>query len=189
MKNNITTNGAFTMDRTRKMVITALMAALTCVGTMIIRIPTPTMGYIHPGDGFVLLSGLLLGPWAGFLAAGFGSALTDLIGGYFIYVPATFIIKGATAVVAYLIFNVLKKSSLVQSDIPKLIISGIIGELIMVLGYFTYEIFLLAEGFTGSGLLAGIIASASGIPANLIQATFGVIIATLLYPLLQKLSK
>ena len=74
-------------DTTRITIIAALFAALTCIGTMIIKIPTPTNGYIHPGDGFVLLSGLLLGPVWGALAAGFGSALSDLIGGYFIYVP------------------------------------------------------------------------------------------------------
>ena len=72
-----------TLPRTKKLILSALMAALTCVGTMIIKVPTPTMGYIHPGDGFVLLSGLLLGPLWGALAAGLGSALSDLIGGYF----------------------------------------------------------------------------------------------------------
>ena len=44
--------------QTRTVILASLMAALTCVGTMIIKIPTPTNGYIHPGDGFVLLSGL-----------------------------------------------------------------------------------------------------------------------------------
>ena len=35
----------------KKIVMTALFAALACVATMSIRIPTPgTGGYIHPGD-------------------------------------------------------------------------------------------------------------------------------------------
>lgn len=46
----------------RKIIFAALMAALTTVATMIIRIPTPTQGYIHLGDGMVLLCGALLGP-------------------------------------------------------------------------------------------------------------------------------
>lgn len=41
----------------RKIIFAALMAALTTVATMIIRIPTPTQGYIHLGDGMVLLCG------------------------------------------------------------------------------------------------------------------------------------
>ena len=35
------------MKNTKKLVIGALMAALTCIATMIIKIPTPTLGYIH----------------------------------------------------------------------------------------------------------------------------------------------
>ena len=42
----------------KKIVMTALFAALACVATMSIRIPTPgTGGYIHPGDAIVILSG------------------------------------------------------------------------------------------------------------------------------------
>ena len=33
--------------KTKKLIFAALFAALTCVATMIIKVPTPTMGYIH----------------------------------------------------------------------------------------------------------------------------------------------
>ena len=59
----------------RKLVLAALLAALTAVATMIIRIPTPTQGYIHLGDGMVLICGILLGPGLGALAAGIGSMI------------------------------------------------------------------------------------------------------------------
>ena len=59
----------------RKLVLAALLAALTAVATMIIRIPTPTQGYIHLGDGMVLICGILLGPGLGALAAGIGSMM------------------------------------------------------------------------------------------------------------------
>ena len=53
----------------KKIVMTALFAALACVATMSIRIPTPgTGGYIHPGDAIVILSGVVLGPSYGLLA-------------------------------------------------------------------------------------------------------------------------
>ena len=169
---------------TKKIVLSALMAALTCVGTMIIKVPTPTNGYIHPGDGFVLLSGLLLGPVWGGLAAGIGSALSDLIGGYFIYVPATLIIKGLTAIVAYFTFKAVSRIS-IKFNLLGLIISSIAGELVMVFGYFLFEIFMLSV-VNGTSLSAGFIASLAGIIPNLIQGLFGVIIASLLYPLLKK---
>ena len=48
---------------TKKLILAALFAALSCVATMSIRIPTPgTGGYIHPGDAIVILCGVILGP-------------------------------------------------------------------------------------------------------------------------------
>ena len=53
----------------KKIIMTALFAALACVATMSIRIPTPgTGGYIHPGDAIVILAGIILGPVYGMLA-------------------------------------------------------------------------------------------------------------------------
>ena len=75
-----------------------MLAALCCVATMIIKIPSPLKGYLNLGDCVVLLSGWLLGPAYGFAAAGIGSALADIFSGYVIYAPATFIIKGLMAI-------------------------------------------------------------------------------------------
>ena len=37
-------------NATQKIVIAALLAALTCVATMIIKIPSPLKGYLNLGD-------------------------------------------------------------------------------------------------------------------------------------------
>lgn len=170
---------------TKTVIIAALMAAITCIGTMIIKVPTPTNGYIHPGDGFVLLSGLLLGPFWGALAAGIGSGLSDLISGYTVYAPATFAIKGLTALAAYYVFKLLTKVIGSEKKAPALIVSGIAGEVVMVTGYFFFEIFLLAV-LNQSSLAAGAIAATAGILPNIVQGAFGVIISVLLYPILLK---
>ncbi|MBP3559105.1 MAG: ECF transporter S component [Clostridia bacterium] len=88
-------------DTTRKIAIASMLAALVCVATMIIKIPSPLKGYINLGDCVVLLSGWLLPPGYSFLAAGVGSALADVFSGYAVYAPVTFAIKGLMAVVAY----------------------------------------------------------------------------------------
>ena len=75
---------------TRTLVIAALLAALVCVATMVVKIPSPLKGYINLGDCMVLLSGWLLPPVFSFLAAGIGSALADVFSGYFVYAPVTF---------------------------------------------------------------------------------------------------
>ena len=90
---------------TKNLVFAALLAAVTCVATLVIHIPSPLNGYINLGDCFVLLSGWLLGPVYGFLAAGIGSGLADLFLGYAVYAPATFVIKGLVALAAYLLIK------------------------------------------------------------------------------------
>ena len=80
---------SYDKSKYQKLVTAALLAAMTCVATMIIKIPTPTFGYIHPGDGFVLLCGVVLGPLPGALAAGIGSMFSDIFSGYVTWAPAT----------------------------------------------------------------------------------------------------
>lgn len=156
----------------KKTVMAALFAALACVATMSIRIPTPgTGGYIHPGDAVVILSGIVLGPVWGLLAAGIGSAMADLLGGYFIYVPITFAVKGIIAWTAGIIYHKLGKTS--KSHYTAVILGGIADIILVAGGYFLCEI-----------PLYGLSAAATSIPANLIQGLGGLIIAFVLYPLL-----
>ena len=73
----------------RTLILAAMFAALTCVATMIIHIPSPIGGYFNLGDCMVLLSAFVLGPVWGTAAGGIGSALADVICGYFVYAPGT----------------------------------------------------------------------------------------------------
>lgn len=179
------------MKNTKKMVIAALMAALTCIATMIIKFPTPTMGYIHLGDGFVLMCGVLLGPWAGALAAGVGSMFADIFSGYASWAIATLLIKALTAMIAGLIFHGFRKN-LRRPVAPYIgiIAGGIVGEAVMVLGYFLFEAGLAAAdgSFSAAALAAGAAASAVGIPFNIVQGTVGIAVSTLLMPVLLRLN-
>lgn len=66
----------------KNLVFASLLAALACVATMVITVPSPTGGYMNLGDTVVLLSAYLLGPWWGAAAGGIGSMLADLFAGY-----------------------------------------------------------------------------------------------------------
>ena len=151
---------------TKKIVITALMAAIVCIATMIIKIPSPLKGYINLGDCVVLLSGWMLFGLYGFMAAGIGSALADLFSGYVTYAPATFVIKGAMAVVAFLFVKAMQKKI---GKLPSQIIGAVLAELLMIAGYFVFE-----------GFLYGFGASLVNIPANAVQGAAGIIIGVLL---------
>jgi len=153
-------------SNTKKIVMAALMAALTCVATMIIKIPSPLKGYLNLGDCVVLTAGWMLSPVYGFLAAGLGSALADLFSGYVVYAPATFLIKGCMALIAYFSFRILHKK---VSDLPSRIISGTAAEMLMILGYFVFE-----------GCMYGFGPSVVNIPANAVQGIAGLIIGIIL---------
>ena len=155
----------------KKLILAALFAALSCVATMSIRIPTPgSGGYIHPGDAIVILSGVILGPVWGFLAGGIGSALSDLIGGYFIYVPITFVIKGLVALAAGLLYQKVGKNQ--KSRYIAVILGGVADIILVAGGYFVCEFFIYGAG------------SAASIPANIIQGIGGLVISCILYPIL-----
>ena len=68
--------------------------AVVTVTTLFLRLPTPTGGYFNFGDVAVVFTALLLGSRSGFLAGGLGSAVADLISGYAMFAPVTFVAKG-----------------------------------------------------------------------------------------------
>ena len=151
----------------RRLVLTGLLTALVCAATMVIKLPTPTNGYVNIGDALVLLSGWVLGPGYGFFAAGVGSALADLLNGYGSYVVGTLLIKGAMAAVA----AVAAKGGMIR-----LAVGGILGELLMVGGYFLYESTLLGYGM----------AAAASIPGNAFQGIVGLVLGVVLYRMIEK---
>ena len=144
---------------------TAVMTALVCVMTMVIKIPSPTKGYLNLGDCSVLLAGWLLGPLYGAFAAGVGSAFADLISGYFIFVPGTLIIKGLMAVAIAVIPRIISGK---RHILPRVswITASIIAEAIMVFGYYLFSALFIGEGF---------IASLAGVPGDSVQGVFGAV--------------
>ncbi len=160
-------------SKIKKIVVAALMAALACVATMIIKIPSPLKGYWHLGDCIVLVAGWILSPGYAFVAAGLGSALADLFSGYAVYVPATFLIKGCMALTVFGVFRLLHKRI---GRLPSQILGAFLAELVMVLGYFLFE-----------GFLYGFVPSLVNIPANAVQGIAGISIGLVLIKVFERL--
>lgn len=159
--------------RIQQAVLGSLFAALICVATLVVQIPVPaTHGYINLGDCFVVLSGILLGPVYGPLASGIGSALTDVITGYAVYAPATFIIKALMAFACALITKKHKTAIFTA-------IASFAAEIFMTAGYCAYEAFILKFGA----------AAAAEVPMNLIQGAASIIISILIISVINKSEK
>lgn len=156
-----------TKDRLLRICVAAMFTALICVATMIIQIPSPLNGFVNFGDCFILIAAWVLGPWYGFAAGGIGSALADLFSGYMHYVPGTFVIKGLIAVAAALICRALLKR-FTKFPIVAYVAGALVGEIIMVGGYYVYAAFLLGKSFEGA---------LASVPGNLVQGAFGLVIS------------
>lgn len=166
--------GAIKMHaKTKRIVSAALMAAITCVATMLIKIPSPMKGYLNIGDCIVLLCGWLLPPGWGFAAAGLGSALADIFSGYATYALATFVIKGAMALTAFACFKWMQERI---GRLASQLVGGVLAELLMVLGYYVFE-----------GFMYGFLPSAVNIPANAVQGAAGLILGVILAKALERL--
>lgn len=164
--------------QSRLLVLTAALAAMACAATMVVRIPTPTGGYVNLGDAVVLLGAYLLGPGWGAAAAGIGSALADLLGGYPLYIPATLVIKAAMAASAGGLYHVLRGKR------GGSVLCGVLAESLMVLGYWLFDALLSSAG--DPSFLVALSGAAAGIPGNLMQAVFGVAASTALTAALRK---
>ena len=162
-------------SKTRKLVMAALLAAVTFVMTRVVQVPSPLQGYVNLGDCAVLLSAWLLGPLYGGFAAGIGSMLADLLSGYAHYAPGTFVIKLSMAVAAAFIFQALQHPRRHITVISQLV-SGVVAESIMVAGYFGYACLWLGKGW----------AAAASVPGNIIQGIFGLAAAVAVYAALSR---
>lgn len=156
-----------------KWILTAMFASMVCVCTLCVQIPSPMDGYINLGDVLVLISAFLLGSRYGALATGFGSALADLFSGYAYYAPGTFVIKAATAFLAATLSERGKNRFPVAL---RRIVAALVGEVVMVLGYLLYAWFCLGNGP----------AAIVSVPGNILQGVAGVLLSSLLTPLLTK---
>ena len=175
---------------TKKIVFTALMAALTCAAsTARIVIPVDIGGTtaFHLGNIFCALSGILLGPWLGGAAAGLGSLIYDVI-----FYPAyisecwiTFLTKGAYALASGLVICIGTR----EFGYFKSILATLAGAA-------TYAVLYLAKTYFYSGLLvkgltpdAALLSVASKVPATIFNAVVALIFAPILAVAIRKALK
>lgn len=158
-------------QRIQKLTTGGILAALVLLLTYLIKIPVPaTGGYVHPGDGAIFLASLLLGPYAA-LIGGVGSALADLLGGYFIYIAPTFLIKAAMGAIAGIL---VRKGAFLRNALV-----FALAECVMVAGYLLFE-----------GVLYGWAAALAAVGPNILQGVAGVLIGSALCALpLERLSR
>ena len=170
---------------TRGLALAGLCAAMVLLLTLL-SLPLPSgIGYLNLGDAGVFLCALLFrnarfglqgrraALWAG-AAAGLGSALADLLLGFTVYMPISFVVKGLTALCCAGLLGVggtayIDTPASIRVTLPRTPFSGrrcLLAMLpaapIVPLGYLCFELPLY-------GRLA-----LANIPANALQTLLGV---------------
>jgi uncharacterized membrane protein len=147
---------------TREIATSVVMAALVCVATLLIQIPIPaTKGVFNVGDTFVMVAALTFGPIVGFFAGGFGSSIADFIGGWYVWIPFTLVIKGIEGFLVGAIMALEGEGAGTRTRI----LAWLIGGLEMVVGYFLVQYYMFGFG-----------AALTELPFNILQMTVGGII-------------
>ncbi|MFD1359627.1 ECF transporter S component [Fictibacillus halophilus] len=169
-----TTLSSRTANKTQILVINALFVALTLVATMFINLKLPIAGnggLIHLGNVPLFIAAFVFGRKTGAIAGAFGMGLFDLISGWTIWAPFTFIIVGAMGYVAGLIAEkVPGKRAIVYS------IAVIAALLIKIVGYYFAEVVLYSNWIAPFG----------SIPGNVLQVVFAGIVVV---PLVARIKK
>lgn len=177
-------------SRTVRLCLIGMMAAVACVSNYI-SIPFFASRF-HVGNAVCVLCGLLLGPVAGFFAAGVGNGLFDIVGGYGLEFIITFINKGAIALVTGLIaYKTASKSKLVRSDYVHIVLGSVLGALTYTALYLiksfiqlrfvrglSFEDTISVDGVTISGIWTTM--ATKGI-ASLTNAIFAFVVAPILF--------
>ena len=170
-----------TMFTTKRIVLVALLAALTVAGSALrIKGPADLVGTsaFHLGNILCALSGILLGPWLGGLAAGLGSAIYDMFVDpmYISECWLTFLMKGAYGIAAGLVAHAGHK----EWGYGKALLGTITGAV-------TYAALYLAKSYFYGGLLLGgltpeaaLLNLVSKLPATTFNAAVAIVGAPLL---------
>lgn len=154
-------------DPVLRLTLGGVMAALVLVSTLFLKLPIPMAnGYVHLGDGLILLGSALVG-MVNVPAAAIGSLLSDLILGFGEYAPVTFLIKGLVALCA--VYALREKRAWLR------VLLLLLCESLMVAGYFAFE-----------WPVFGLAAAVASLPGNAVQGLSGVIVCAALLPVLRK---
>ena len=143
--------------KTKELCLAAAMAAVVMIVTMSLQIPIPAVGgYVHPGDGIIFLAVIVFGKKYGVWAGSIGACLADIITGFAIWGPFSFVIKGVMAFVCGKIAEKDKNKAWIS---PVKIFAVFAGILVSTAGYYA----------VGAMFLRSFSAAFLSIPSDLIQ--------------------
>lgn len=155
---------------TRQLCLAAAMTAVVFLATFVPRIPIP-LGYAHLGDAAIFLIVLFIGRREMLFAACFGSALSDLLGGFPLWIMPTLVIKFFMADIAWRFIRPDREEA---ASLPRMTVGFLAGSLWMSVAYTLFGALLY------DSLAAGLASAPGLIAEGLLNTAVAVVAAGLL---------
>ena len=86
-----------TSTQTFSLILTSMLIALVFVATLLLNIKLPITangGLVHLGTAMLFIASFLFGPKKAFIAGAVGMGLFDLVSGWTLWAPFTFVARG-----------------------------------------------------------------------------------------------
>ena len=168
-----------TRHRTKNLIESSFLIALVFVATLFINIRLPIAangGLVHLGSAMLFTSAIVFGPKKGAIAGAFGMGLFDLVSGWALWAPFTFVIRGLQG---WIIGYIAQSASIKWSSSIKNALAIILSIPVMLAGYYLCEVILYDSWVIP-------LASVTG---NIIQNVVGLVVALPLCVAIQNLKR
>ncbi len=154
-------------SRIFNLIITAMLISLVFVATVFITIKLPITakgGIVHFGTAMLFIAAILFGPKKGAIAGAVGMGLFDLISGWTLWAPFTFIARGLQG---YIVGKIAWSNHRKGSSIAFNLLAMIVSIPFMLAGYYICELVLFNSWVIPLG----------SIPGNITQNILGICVA------------
>lgn len=164
-----------TSSKVKGIVQMGMLSALTFVATMAIHVPSWNGGVIHLGDSMIFLTAVIFGKKYAAISGAVGMTMFDILSGYSVWAPYTFVIK---AVMGFIAGSIAYTGGSKGENTYKNAVGMLLAGIWMIIGYYVAEVMI-------SGNLISPVASMTG---NVIQFTAGAVIAFVIIAAIKKTS-
>ncbi|MGE7839530.1 ECF transporter S component [Lysinibacillus sp. NPDC093712] len=167
---------SYSHSRTFDLILSAMLIALVFVATLTLNIKLPIKangGLVHLGTGMLFTASILFGSKKGAIAGAIGMGLFDVVSGWMLWAPITFVARGLQG---YIVGKIAWSNGRKGNSIPFNLFAMIISVPFMIAVYYVGEAILYANW----------IAPLTSIPGDLVQNILGMIVAIPVCVLLKK---
>ena len=158
---------SYTSARTFNLILTSMLIALVFVATLLLNIKLPITangGLVHLGTAMLFIVSILFGPKKGAAAGAVGMGLFDLVSGWTLWAPFTFLIRGLQG---YIVGKIAWSRGHNGNSFGFNLLGTLISTPFMIAGYYLCEAILFRSW----------IIPLASIPGDIVQIVIGIAVA------------